>query len=448
MLKTRKIASINFVSQLSLRKRLIDGLLWSLVNAVSTQGLTFLLSIIIANLLGKNLFGKFGIINSTFLTFVGVAQLATGYAANKYVAEFRHSDKAKASRLIVLFSFISIITGCLAGIVLLLGAPVISSFLREPSLAPYFMIISFAVFFGVFNGYQMGVLSGLESYFQIARVSIIMGLLNLFGCAIGVWLFGLKGIIVALVVNAFVQCFVFNRVVKRETILQGIIPLGDGFRQIQQEGSIFFKFLFPAAFSGFFSMPALWVVNVILVRSADGFNQMALFSAVNTIRVFVVYVPTIFNKVIMSVLNNQKGLDNQQGYKKVFWFNIAITVGSVLFGAVIVGSLGQLILTMFGKDFKAGYPVLLVMLLATIFEGISQSFYQVFQVQEKMWLSFWAIVVPRDCLMVVLAIFLIPYFGALGSAWAYTLALLLALSVTIFFSLRINRLASCKILTT
>lgn len=424
-----------------LRKRLIDGLLWSVANAVSCQGITFFLNIIIANLLGRSAFGKFGILQSTFLTFVGVAQLATGYAANKYVAEFRQSDKERASRLIALFSLVAAITGCIAGVLLLFGAPFISGGLRDPELTRSFVILSFAVFFGVVNGCQMGVLAGLESYFEIARTGILTGLLNLIVCSIAAWLFNLEGVVVALALNTFLQWFLYRGVFKREIRKHGISLLA---KDIRQEGHVFFRFLLPAALSGCVSMPALWVANVILVRSSDGFNQMALYSAANTIRTLIIYLPTILNKVTASLLNNQKGLNDQQRYQKVFWFNVIITIGGVVLGVVVVAFLGKWILGVFGKDFKEGYSVLMVMLLATIFETTAAAFCQVFQAQEKMWLVLFGIAIPRDSLIILLSCFLIPSYGALGAAWAYATGWFLAMGVTVFFSLRINRRTSLE----
>ena len=48
--------------------------------------------------------------------------------------------------------------------------------------------------------------------------------------------------------------------------------------------------------------------------------------------------------------------------------------------------------------------------------------YQVIQSQTKMWLSFFAIAIPRDVLIVGLAYLLIPTHGAKGLAAAYTIA--------------------------
>ncbi len=431
----------NFIVQSSLLKRLIGGVFWSLVNAVSSQGLTFVLNIVIANLLGQSTFGKFGIVQSTFLTFVGVAQLATGYAANKYVAEFRHSDTAKASRIIVLFSFISTIAGCLAGLILLLSAPLISAFLRDPSLTQSFIIISFAVFFGVLNGFQMGVLSGLESYFQIARTCIITGLLNLAGCALGAWLFGLRGLIIAIAINTFLQWIIFRRILKHETNRHGILVSADG---IWQERAILIKFLLPAALSGCLSMPVLWVASLMLARSQDGFNQMALYGAANTVRTLIIYLPLVLNKVMLSLLNNQKGLNDGRRYQKIFWFNVVITTAGVLVSAVIINVFGQAILGLFGKAFKAGDSILSLVLWASVFEAISLSFYQVFYAQERMWFSLWALIVPRDGALLLMAYLLIPSYGAMGLAWSSVIAWFLFLILSIFFSYRMISLGLNK----
>jgi O-antigen/teichoic acid export membrane protein len=104
---------------------------------------------------------------------------------------------------------------------------------------------------------------------------------------------------------------------------------------------------------------------VFLVRQFDGYTQMALYSAASNFRIIVLFLPNIVNNVGMSLLNYQKGLKDEGRYRQVFWANMALTVSSVVMGALAVVLFGPLLLGAFGKSFSQGFPVV-VLVLSTL----------------------------------------------------------------------------------
>ena len=121
----------------------------------------------------------------------------------------------------------------------------------------------------------------------------------------------------------------------------------------------------------------------------------------------------------MSLLNNQKGLSNWTGYRHVFTRNIVLTGGSVLLGAAAMSIAGVHILGIFGKDFKVGNVVLILVLLSAVPEAIAMAIVQVVHSQARLWLSFFAIALPKDCTLILLAYLLTPRYRAAGLAAAY-----------------------------
>src|ERR1700678_2534361 len=55
-----------------LRARFQKGITWNIAGAVLNNGSNFLTNILIANLLGREVFGQYSMIQSTLTTFVGV----------------------------------------------------------------------------------------------------------------------------------------------------------------------------------------------------------------------------------------------------------------------------------------------------------------------------------------------------------------------------------------
>ena len=365
-------------------------------------------------------------IQNTLLTLSGVAQLATGFAATKYVAEFRFVDKERTGRILGLCSSVTCVMGGAATLLLLVSAQWLAAYtLKAPHLGPGLLIASGSVLFAVLNGYQVGVLAGLERYEAIARIGAFHGVLHLAMCSATAWLWGLNGVLAGFAASALLRWILFNRALVRACADQAIHFI---YQEIWKERDIIFKFAVPAALSGLFSMPALWLVNMLLVRQPDGYAQLGLYSAAGSLRTIILILPQLVNNVGMSVMNSQKGLGNRSDYRKVFWLNLAVTAGIVLSGVVCVALFGSWILRIFGKDFVAGNRVLLVLALSTIPEALALAAYQVIQSQGKMWLSFAAVVLPRDCTNIAAAYFLIPAFGAAGMASAYTLSQIVSLA--------------------
>jgi O-antigen/teichoic acid export membrane protein len=420
-----------------LATRLRTGLTWNLIAAVFTQGATFAVNIAIANLLGRQIFGEYAMIQSTVLTLATVAQLATGYTATKYVAEFRVRDPERAGSILGLCSIVSAAAAGVAALALAAAAPwLAAAVLHAPHLTAGLGLASVVVFFTAMNGYQIGALAGLESYRALAVAGAIGGVGSAAICTVAAWSAGLNGALAGLGLGAFCQWVVLRRWLAIEAARHGIaIGRHSG---PWRDMAILWKFALPATLSGFVSLPALWLASTFLVRQPGGYEQMALYVAASNFRTLVLFVPNVINNVGMSLLNNQKGSSDDRRYRKVFWTNLGLTAGAVVTGATAVVLLGPWLLTVFGRGFVEGYPVLALLMLSTIPEAVGAATYQVVQAEARIWLSLFAIVLPRDAALAILSYVLSPSYGALGLAAAYTLAWTLAFGMYVYVARKVS----------
>lgn len=416
--------------------RLQRALSWNLAGAACTSGCNFALTVIVARLLGREQFGQFGMVQSTAITLSGIAQLATGYTATKYVAEFRASDKPRAGRVIGLCSAVATATAALATLTLLFaGRWLATESLKAPQLSTDLMIASAFVCFATMNGYQSGVLAGLESYGAMARALVISSVANLAVAILGVLAAGLPGLLLGIGVGAAIQWAVFRQRLLVECRAKGIVV---SYRDMGRERAIAFRFALPASISGLISMPAAWMANMFLARQAEGFSELALYSAAASLRSLILFLPLLLNRISMSLLNHERGRQDESVYRRLFLMNLAMTAGLIVLGIGGVAVAGPTLLTAFGKSFTAGYSVLIIVLAATAFEGIGQAPYQIIQSDERMWLSLGAIVLPRDITLVVAAYVLTPRFGAAGLATATAIASALSLISTALLAWKIG----------
>jgi O-antigen/teichoic acid export membrane protein len=427
----------------SVLSRLHTGILLNLIGGAFAQGSTFALNLVSANLLGRLAFGEFTVVQATLSTVGALAQVATGYTATKYVAEFREHDPERAARVLHLCSLLSTGMALLAALSLALTAPWIAARgYGAPQLTPWLRTAAPGVLFIVMNGFRSGALAGLESYPALARVGVASGVVYLVLGTVGAYLEGVNGALVGVVVSAGVQWLLLGFTLPKE-LARWNIPSRAA--EPWRERSTLLHFALPASLSGGITLPAFWLASAFLVRQPGGLEQMALFGAANSFRVIVLFLPNVINGVGVSLLNNQRTA-SAAGYRRIFWWNLGLTAAFVSVGAIGVIAIGPWLLRAFGKGFDGGYMALRVLMLAAFTESVAIWTYQVIQSHGKMWLTLFLVTLPRDCLIVALAYALTPAYGAAGLAAAHAggwaLALLVIGVLTHRFGLTPQRLAA------
>jgi O-antigen/teichoic acid export membrane protein len=409
----------------AVRKRLFAGTALNFIAMAFNQGSTLLANIIAARILMKEGFGEFAIVQSTLLTLATLSQLATGYTASKHIAEYRSTSPAKAGRIMALCSIASwVLAGVGTILNVIMASWITGTFFKAPHLEHTLVIGSGFLFFSAINGYQIGVLSGLEAYRSLAKAGCASGIIALIVISVGALAGGLNGSVLGLSVSALARCWIHNTALRVETKANGI---GPEYKGLSQERSIITRFALPASIAGYYSMPIIWMANSLLVRQPGGYSEMAIYASASYIRLLVLFMPQVINNVSLSILNNIKGSGDNQRYGHAYKYNILLVFGVTVVAALFFGVFGASVLSLFGRDFRAGKAVLQVLMISTVFEGLSVALYQHIQAQGKIWLSFFLISFPRESAFIMLAFLLIPSHGAFGLSLAYTSVWLLTL---------------------
>lgn len=142
---------------------------------------------------------------------------------------------------------------------------------------------------------------------------------------------------------------------------------------------------------------------------------MALYSASYSLMTMVLFLPRVISTVATSVLNERRGSGAGPEYRQAFWMNLGATAIAVVAGAAGIALCARPMLAAFGRDFApSGVPVLLILLTATLPEGLTLAISQIVQSNATIWLSVVAINVPRDSVIVALAAILVTQYGARG----------------------------------
>jgi O-antigen/teichoic acid export membrane protein len=420
-----------------LRDRLIKGTALNLIAVAFNQGSTLIVNILVARILMKQSFGEYAMVQSTLLTMAALSQLATGYTASKYIAEYRSTDPERAGRIMGLCALVSALMASVGTILFIPIAPWLAgTMLKASHLAITLMIGSGFLFFSTINGYQTGALAGLEAYGALAKAGVVSGIVAVVAISLGAWWGGVNGTLIGLSMNAFVRCAIHNRWLQLESRAQGIEPQ---YRGVRREKAVIFRFALPASIAGYYAMPMIWLGNSFLVSQPGGYGEMALYAAAMNIGRLVIFVPVVMNSVVSSILNHVKGSGNRQQYDHLYRFNVIFVFSTTLVVALILGFFGDTILGMFGRSFSTATDILIIILASSVFEATTGSLYQRIQNHGKIWLSFIFINLPIGPVFLILAFFLVPKLGALGLGIANIIMTMLSLLGTGLIAWYINR---------
>lgn len=409
-------------------RTLAPAVLWQLTGAIANQGSTLVANIVLANILGASVFGQYALVSSTVVAASQLAQLGLGVTATKYVAQWRLREPQRAGDVIALCCLVGTALAIAATAALALGAGVIArSVMHAPGLAGILAFAAGFVPFAIVNGCLIGALAGLSRFESVGRVLLAAGIAYVTLCVSLGRIFGLNGAIVGVIVSS-----VFQTVMLVVAVLRSLHAAGMHVRwkRALRESSVLFRFAIPGALGGLTSIPALWFGTALIARHAHGTVEVALYAAAYNLAMLVLFVPNVLNSVVASFLNSRMGAADHGGVQSLYRFNMLVALGLVMLGALFTALLSSPLLSVYGAQFRAARPALLVLLVATIPEICTIAMSQRLQLHSRMWSALFTINIPRDLSIVIAAVLLVQAYGAVGMAFAYLIGRLVGFTAS------------------
>lgn len=168
-----------------LKQKTAKGIFWSSIERFSTQGIAFILSILIARQLSPDDYGIIAML-TIFFSFCN-AIVDSGFST----ALIRKIDRTESDNSTVFY--FNIVVGFITTIFLFLSAPLIAYFFDMPLLIPITRALSITVFIGSLGTVQQVLLITQIDFKTQAKISLtttlLSGFLGLYGAYIGwgVW---------------------------------------------------------------------------------------------------------------------------------------------------------------------------------------------------------------------------------------------------------------------
>lgn len=292
----------------SIKGQLIYGIFWNFISAIAAQGFPMIAAIVAARLLGKVLYGQLGMINSTVIFFSTFAGLGLGITATKYIAQFHQEDPRKTGRIIGLINIFGLFSGIIMFIIFFITAPFLAStVLADPNLTLALRIASFLLIFNTIIGIQSGSIAGFGAFKDLARIGIIQGIFSACLTVISIYFLGFIGAVIALVISSIIGTILYkltvNNIIRR-------FKINIEYLNSWNEKKILWDLSFPTMLSNIMVGPLIWIANIIIINTYDGYGQLGLFSAADQWKTALTFLPFVIGGVLLPMISSKENKNN------------------------------------------------------------------------------------------------------------------------------------------
>jgi O-antigen/teichoic acid export membrane protein len=379
----------------SIGSRYISGFSWGLASSVLSQGLMLIGSLFIARTLGGPSYGQFVFIQST-IAMVGVfAGFGVGSTASRYIAALKGNDPKRLGHILRLTEWTVVISSIAMSALLALGAPFLSDRIIEaPSLAQPLAIAAGAILFVTIDGFYKSALIGFGAMRSFAWASVLGSATCLPLLIWAAYLNSLSGLAFALFLGAIIQStisFLLTRKQYRDFQIESDSV------NCWREWRVLRDFALPAMLAGTMIAPAHWVVQAILARVANGYNEIGLLGIAMQWFNMVMFLPTIAGRVITPMLTEYVTTGRRQAGRSLLKLAIGINAAIAIPLAASMAALSPFVLPLYGRDFADGSITLAVAVATSALLATLSPVGAIIAAISRMWLGMflnlgWAVI--------------------------------------------------------
>lgn len=359
--------------------KLIKDSLWSLLGNVIGKGLALVAGIVVARLLGKDLFGEYGVVRSTILTIGIFSTFGLGYTATKYIAQYKNHSREKLELFIKYANIITLTFSGTMAILLFVFAEIVAIKVFDIAhLKVPLRILSILIIFNAITTTQIGVLAGFGKFKEIAKINSLIGVLTFVFSSTLTYFFSLEGALLSLLIVQILNC-IFNFFVVRKEL-----PKDVDF--IKKDTSLFreiLSFSTPIALQECTYAVVSWLSSILLVRYAS-VGDLGMHSAAMQWNAVILFIPGILRNVVLSHLSSSA--DNKSQHNYILKKTIQVNFVATLIPCILVALASGYIAKSYGETFAGLQTLISVAVFGTVFISISNVYAQAYTSISKNWL--------------------------------------------------------------
>jgi O-antigen/teichoic acid export membrane protein len=415
-----------------LEARLIAGAYWTLLGSAAARGATLIASIILARILGRDVFGEFGAIDSTIGMFAVFGSLGLTVSTTKLLSQHRGGDPHTAGRILALSHIYAAVTGAIAALAMAISAGWLARHtLAASHLATDLRLGSGVLLFSAVNGTVLGALTAFQAFRAIAKIGVLTAALSIPTLVAGAILGGVDGAVGALVVTQSASCVLQLVALRRSARAHGIRFEWGG---CWSEHARIINVSVPAFISSSLNAPINWLCAALLINFGGGYAQLGLLQVVNTWFLAMMFIPGRLGQVYYPMLEELVAHGQSASAVRFLWKIIGIS--ALLFGAaaLCIHLSAGLILSFYGPQYADARLALVVTAWTAALAAAAQPLSIFVLAMSRMW----SVVAcsASAAAVTALATFLLVEDGALGFVLARLIATAAAGAVATVFVYR------------
>lgn len=403
---------------------------WTLFGNAIGKGLTVLSGILIAKLLGKDIFGEYGLLKNTLLIIAIFSTMGLGYTSTIFVSRYKQDNEN------ILYSFIKsllyitfLFSGVIAFLIFIFSSQ-IAHFLEDSRLSIGLKYLSVIIIFNALTTTQIGILAGFKLFKQTACVNILSGICNFIFSVSLTYILGFNGALLALLLSQVINYLLNYRILRKQLSFMNRSDQKAPLLPILRQS-------LPIALQEMSLSITHWLGTVLLLRLSN-YGEVGLYSAASQWSAVILFIPIALRNVVLSYLSYNQSSEQRN---KILLAVMSLYIVCTLVPSIVIHLFSKTIIQFYGESFIGLSNVLIVSCYATVFNSIYNIFSSVFMSKNRNWLLY-AITISRDILNLIGLYLLIVLFGING-AYSMSLSTISTAGITviacIFFYQRINK---------
>jgi O-antigen/teichoic acid export membrane protein len=408
--------------------------------------LTFIATVIVARVLGRDTFGEFGLVKSTAAMFVTFSSFGMGLTATKYISEILQSDKERVGRIIGLNYLLSFFVSLVIAIAFYFCIPQICEvMINAPGLVNEMRWGALLLFLMTFMSTQFGIMSGFQDFKGQASVILIVGILSVPAYLIGAKLGGLHGAVMALLGITLINVIINSVFNFRNIKSHG---LSYSFFDAYKELPILWKFSLPTVMCGTIAAGGVWICQMIQRSQPNGAGELGIYYALMSFYAMAAFLPGIVNNVMLPMASETQGNRNVKRLRKIIIVQMGLNVLAALVVLLPIMFFPQTIMSFFGNDFTVGNGLVFLFGIYCLLAVLAGTAYTITASMGLAWLNFVTIIVGAIAMLSV-AYWSIPSwgcFGLFGAMFTEILVRLVVFVICILFCSKkiLSKLQNCS----
>ena len=303
-----------------LRRRLASGAAWSLSGAVISRAISLVATLLTAAMLVPRRFGQLSLLQLVIALLTGVTVLGLRIAATKRIADARSVDPVGAGRYIGFVTLLTSSAGTGVAIACLLGGHWIARHVLLDS--GLFVAVEGAagvIAFTTVSSVQLGVLTGLEAFREVAILQGLESLITGFLTVVGILAGGLQGAMIGWMVGEALTAAA-SVAATRYVSRRADVPVS--YRVHKSEWLILWRLGLPALVGSLFVLAATLGSQRLLAAGAHGLSAVAAFNVAYRWQLVALFVPSAMTPIFLPILSQLNAVGRIQEFRRVLRINL------------------------------------------------------------------------------------------------------------------------------